>query len=88
LPANNRYVLYTPKGGTFMANQKDRLKEKGITHMHMKKEEISSAKTYTAQNYLNNKVDAFNQSKEEKDKIGDTIKNKPTEKPSDKKKIG
>jgi hypothetical protein len=68
LPANNRYVLYTPKGGTFLANQKDRLKGKGITHMHLKKDAINSAKTYAAQNYLNNKVEAFNENKEEKDK--------------------
>lgn len=67
LPANNKYVLYTPKGGTFMANQKDRLKGKGITHMHMKKEEISSAKKYTAQSYLNNKVDEFNQKRDPND---------------------
>lgn len=68
LPTNKRYVLYTPKGGTFLANQKDRLKGKGITHMHMKKDEIASAKKYTAQNYLNNKVDEFNQTNTTPDK--------------------
>jgi hypothetical protein len=68
LPTNQKYVLYTPKGGTFMGNQKDRLKGKGITHMHMKKDEIGSAKKYTAQNYLNNKVDEFNQSRTEDEK--------------------
>jgi hypothetical protein len=68
LPSNNKYILYTPKGGTFLSAQKDRLKGKGITHMHMKKDEISSAKKYTAETYLNNKVEEFNQGKEANDK--------------------
>jgi hypothetical protein len=60
LPANKKYILYTPKGGIFLANQKDRLKNKGIFHMHMKKEDIDSAKKYNVQNYLNNKIEEFN----------------------------
>jgi hypothetical protein len=59
LPTNNKYVLMTPKGGTFLGEQKARLKTKGISHMHMRKEEVKDAKQYTAQNYLNNKIEEF-----------------------------
>lgn len=67
LPANKKYILYTPKGSTFLANQKDRLKGKGVTHMHMKKEELGTAKKYVVENYLNSKVNDFNQTQKAKD---------------------
>src|SRR5207253_11352355 len=35
LPTNNKYVLYTPKGGVFYNKQMDRLKNQGVTHMHV-----------------------------------------------------
>ncbi len=59
LPTNNKYILYTPKGSTFFGNQKGRLKSKGISQMHMKKNEVQEAKKYSAQNYLNNKIDEY-----------------------------
>lgn len=66
LQANNRYVLFTPKGRTFLGLQKERLKNKGITHLHMKKIDVKSAKTYTVETYLNNKVEDFNKIKKTK----------------------
>lgn len=59
LPENNKYVLYTPKGGTFYERQKDRLTGKGVQRMHLKKESMGDVKRYRAQNYLNDKIAEF-----------------------------
>ena len=59
LPENNKYVIYTPKGGTFYTRQKDRLLEKGVQRMHLKKESIGDVKRYRAQNYLNDKISQY-----------------------------
>ncbi|MGE3757908.1 MAG: hypothetical protein AB7H97_09130 [Pseudobdellovibrionaceae bacterium] len=59
LPENNKYVLYTPKGGTFYSKQKDRLVEKGVNRMHLKKESVVDVKRYRAQNYLNDKISQY-----------------------------
>lgn len=61
MPANNKYLLYTPKGGTFYEHQKDRLIAKGISKMHLKKESVSDVKRYRAQNYLNDKISEYSQ---------------------------
>ena len=63
MPENDKYLLYTPKGNTFYANQKSRLKDKGIEHMHLKKENIVDMKRYKAQNFLNDKIESFLNSK-------------------------
>jgi hypothetical protein len=60
MPANNKYILYTPTGGLFYSKQKERLIDKGITQLHMKKDHLTEAKKYQAQNYLNEKIDEFN----------------------------
>lgn len=59
LPENNKYLLYTPQGRNFMNSQKARLKEKGITHMHLRKDSETDAKRYQAQNFLNDKIGEF-----------------------------
>lgn len=61
LPNNNKYVLYTPKGGIFYNKQLDRLKNLGITHMHVQKEDATAISKYQAQNYLNELVDDYDQ---------------------------
>ena len=66
LPANNKYVLYTPRGSTFYGNQKERLGKSGITHMHMKKAEAQDLSKYRAQNYLNSKIAEYEKKKAEK----------------------
>jgi hypothetical protein len=68
LPANDKYILYTPKGGTFMKTQKDRLKSKGIEKMHAKKEAASDIKKYHAENTLNNSIQDFESKVEESKK--------------------
>lgn len=63
LPANKKYILYTPKGGKFYANQKGRLEEKGVNEVHMLKSEVNDLAKYKAQNYLNNLIDNYRQKK-------------------------
>jgi AmiR/NasT family two-component response regulator len=63
LPANNRYVLYTPKGSKFYSNQKNRLQTMGVTHLHMRKSEAQDLSKYRAQNYLNNKIEEYERKK-------------------------
>ncbi len=59
MPENNKFLLYTPEGKPLYGKQKNRLKEKGLTHMHLRKDSVNSVKKYRAQNYLNSKIDAF-----------------------------
>lgn len=62
LPANNKYILYTPKNGLFLSAQKDRLKVKGITQMHAKKEVEEEIQKYHAENTLNNSISDYQNS--------------------------
>jgi hypothetical protein len=66
LPANNRYILYTPKGGIFMGEQKERLKLKGVGKLHMKKESTPEIKKYHVENTLNKTIQKFEDKPEEK----------------------
>lgn len=61
MPINNKYVLFTPKGGVLYSRQKERLLKKGIQKMHLHKTSIQDVKKYTAQNYLNDKIQEFQQ---------------------------
>lgn len=66
LPENDKYLLYTPQGKPFYGNQKLRLKEKGMTHLHLKKESAGGVKKYRAQNYLNEKILEYQKKKQQK----------------------
>jgi hypothetical protein len=59
LPSNQKYVLYTPRGSKFYGNQKDRLDRMGVTHMHVRRTELQDVSKYRAQNYLNSKIEEF-----------------------------
>ena len=61
LPKNNKYCLYTPKHGRFSQTQKERLIRQGVTHLHAMKLDMEDFKRYRAQNFLNEKIDDFNQ---------------------------
>lgn len=63
LPANKKYVLYTPRGSKFYGNQKDRLARMGVTHMHVKRTELQDVSKYRAQNYLNSKIQEYEKKK-------------------------
>lgn len=53
MPTNQKYILYTPQGRKLFSQQRGRLSEKGITHMHLRKESEGQVKRYRAQSYLN-----------------------------------
>lgn len=60
MPVNNKYLLYTPKGGVFYSTQKKRLLDRSIKQLHLRKDSVPDVKKYMAQNYLNEKIDQFN----------------------------
>ncbi|MDG0817488.1 hypothetical protein [Bdellovibrio svalbardensis] len=73
LPRNGKYVLYTPKGGIFYGHQKDRLMKQNIKNLHLLKIDIQDLDKYRAQNYLNAKIDEF----ENKKRIEQMFSNPP-----------
>jgi hypothetical protein len=64
LPRNNRYVLYTPRGGILYGKQKERLSQQGISQMHVLKDETADIQRHHVQNYLNSKISEFEKEKE------------------------
>ncbi|HWU43526.1 MAG TPA: hypothetical protein VN132_08815 [Bdellovibrio sp.] len=65
LPRNNKYLLYTPSGGVFLGQQKERLTSQGVSHLHVLKLEMEDLDKYHAQNFLNDLITEF-ESKEKK----------------------
>jgi hypothetical protein len=59
MPTNKKYVLYTQKDSVLGSAQKLRLKEKGMTHFHLKKEHSDEAKKYVAKAFLNKQIEDF-----------------------------
>jgi hypothetical protein len=59
LPANQKYILYTPRGGKLYGKQKEKLAQQGVSHMHMMKNDVQDFNKYRAQNYLNGKIEEF-----------------------------
>lgn len=59
MPENKKYLLYTPQGRTLFKKQKDRLVEKGMTQMHLRKDSTAQVRKYRAQNFLNDKIKSF-----------------------------
>lgn len=66
MPANNKYILYTPRGGKLYRDQKNRLKGKGVGELHLLKTEKTQFEKFKAQNYLNDKIDEFDLNKKNK----------------------
>lgn len=59
LPENKKYLLYTPEGRPLYGSQKNRLSEKGVSKMHLRKESAQGVKRYRAQLFLNDKIAEF-----------------------------
>lgn len=62
LPANNKYILYTPKNGMFLSTQRERLKAKGIDKMHTKKDSEEDIQKSHVENTLNKSIKDFENS--------------------------
>lgn len=59
LMKNDRYVLYTPKGGILYHHQKDKLLLQNIESLHVLKADLQAVTALKAQSFLNEKVDQF-----------------------------
>lgn len=59
MPSNNRFLLYTPEGRPIYGSQRGRLREKGVTHIHLRKENSPQVKKYRAQVFLNDRIAEF-----------------------------
>ncbi len=62
MPENNRYLLYTQKGRPLYGLQRNRLVEKGVSRLHLRKESAADVKKYRAQNFLNEKIETYKKS--------------------------
>lgn len=58
-PTNNRYVLYTPAGAIFYTHQQERLRERGVSAVHIKKENLKDLNRYRAQRYFHTIIDEY-----------------------------
>ena len=63
LPSNKKYILYTPEGGKFLAEQKARLTRQGVTNMHIQKDDVQNLGKFKAQNHLNSLINEFEDKK-------------------------
>lgn len=59
LPTNDKFVLYTPKGGRFLKEQKGRLETRGLGEMHLRKDNVQDVHRYKAQVFLNEKISEY-----------------------------
>lgn len=48
LPANQKFLLYTPKGAVFQAAQKERLLKSGIRELHIRNDDLPAFRRYLA----------------------------------------
>jgi hypothetical protein len=56
LPANDKFILYTPEGKRFYQKQKDRLERKGVKGMHLKKAAVAELRRYRVRNFLMDRI--------------------------------
>lgn len=68
LPANKKFVLYTPERGTLLHEQRDRLVQKGVHSLHIRKNDVQNLSKLRAQNHLNGLIDEFERPPLEKKK--------------------
>ncbi len=59
LPSNKKYILYTPQGGKFLSDQKERLARQGVQMMHIQKEDVQNLGKFKAQNHLNSLIQEY-----------------------------
>ncbi len=65
LARNEKYILYTPCGGIFFYEQKERLLSQGVSHLHVLKAEVPLMDKYRIQNFLSEMVDDYQKTREE-----------------------
>ncbi len=62
-PANDKYILYTPKGSRFHGNQKERLVRAGVAELFASKDSQSQVDQYRAKVFLNSSIEDFQRKK-------------------------
>lgn len=65
LARNEKYILYTPCGGIFFYEQKERLLNQGVSHLHVLKAEVPLMDKYRIQNFLSEMVEDYQKQEEE-----------------------
>lgn len=65
LARNEKYILYTPCGGIFFYDQKERLLSQGVSHLHVLKAEVPLMDKYRIQNFLSEMVEDYQKQEEE-----------------------
>lgn len=63
MAANKKYLRYTPKEGILYSAQQKRLRDKGHSKIHIRKESESDLSRYRVQNFLNSKIENFKKSR-------------------------
>lgn len=71
LERNEKYVLYTPRGGKIYQNQIDKLQGQGISYVHMFKSDVQDFNKYRVQSYLNGKIEEYQAATNATDTIKD-----------------
>lgn len=61
LPANDRFLLYTPKGSVFFKTQKDRLQKSGVASLHIKESDVAAFKAYHVRHQVEHLILDFEQ---------------------------
>ncbi len=59
LVKNGKFLLYTPKNGVFLQEQRDRLILNGVIEMYLHPDDKKFVYRYRAQNFLNKEIDRF-----------------------------
>lgn len=59
LPANSKFLLYTAQGRSLLTEQKNRLLQRGIAHMHLRQESVGAVRRYRAEKFLNSRINEF-----------------------------
>jgi hypothetical protein len=59
LPQNARFILYTPRGGTFYEVQKQKLLTDGIRSVHIPKRSLDEVRRQRTQKFIENSAQAF-----------------------------
>lgn len=60
LPQNGKYIRYVGKSGNLSGLQRDKLTQKGVTELHVKKEAETEISRYRMKNFLNDKINHYN----------------------------
>jgi hypothetical protein len=59
LPQNARFILYTPKGGTFYESQKQKLLSEGVLSVHVDKRSLDEVRRQHARRFIEESSAAF-----------------------------